>query len=254
MAQLGEFRDTKISLQESINWRGPLSYEEWRALPTFGHKVGALYVQFYDQIAAAWTKANTSPDGFFDPEEGVTTIMQYLMKNAQIIENDGKRFTPAYIYTVAYRCLYCICHDKKCSKDRFENETSAIVATGDGEEFDLLSSVASKQGSCEDVYHADKFREEFWTVIKSFGPEAEKVMNYLLYGDVKQLKKARKGTKSYDADDPLNDVEVSLERAEELIARIREKLLDLSVDSECGNYISRFRELGESNRYVLCEP
>lgn len=230
------FSDTKKNFASFINYQGPLTFSEWCELNQ-DQKVALLFVQFYNEITLAWAKANNGYD-FITGEEGVSTMCQYITKNIPIIEKYPKRFSAAYIYRVAYNCLYCICHDRKCDKERYENETSAIVVK-DGDEYNLFDTVADKNGTPEDVMNKVDFEREFWAIIRSLGSEAEKVLRYLSSGDEKDLKKLNPRSKNYKSD-PLRDVEVSLPRAAEIIEQLKEKFMSLSSNSSCGSYIAKF--------------
>lgn len=132
-----EFYKTYLLYREYIGYKKELSYSRWRRLPE-RFKAAALFVQFYEQITLAWYKCKTD---WSIEEEGVETINQYLLKNVRKIEEDPKRFRPAYIYTVAWNCLYCLCIDPTKNKDRYYNETSESFAVNSDDEiswFDLL--------------------------------------------------------------------------------------------------------------------
>lgn len=228
MARVTSLYETRKFYRQFIEITNPLTFEQWNSLPR-SEKAIALYLQFFDQIVTAWDKANTID--FIDCEDGVDVINQYLEKNVPIIEADPKRFAPGYIYKIAYNCMYCICHDRKCDKERLENETSAIVSTADGE-VDLLQ-LASNHKSTEDEYEESSFEKEFWSLIEDSGLEAEKVMRYLLSNNEADLKKLSKRNKNYSID-PLRDVEVSIEDAQSIVSKIREKLSSLPATSILG--------------------
>jgi len=235
---LTAFHDAKLLYRQFTGYTTPLSFEEW-ATKNPDHKAAILFVQFYNQIVTAWMKAKEGNlYEFIEGEEGVSTVCQYLQKNVPIIENNPKRFTPAYIYKVAYNCLYCICHDRKCDRERWENETSSIVSH-DGEELDLFDTITDYSMCPDKQIEARDFEREFWQVVEDEGQPAEKVLRYLLSQDAADLKKLNPRSKQYKTD-PLRDIEVSLEEAQKIIARLREKFLDLSKDSSCGQYILKF--------------
>ena len=89
-------------------------------------------------------------------------MMQYLIKNVPVLEKDPKRFSERYIYRVAYNCLYCICHDIKVDKDRYELETSNIQATDGDDEVDLFNLVQSNFSIQTTIN-----KEKFWAVVMS---------------------------------------------------------------------------------------
>lgn len=235
MANLTAFYDTRNLYRESTQYTKPLSFEEWNLRPEL-HKAAILFVQFFSQITLAWDKANSYD--FIEGEDGVSTICQYLEKNVPIIENNPKRFTPAYIYKVAYNCLYCICHDRKCDQDRWDNETSGIVIV-DGKEVNLLETVPDEHGSAQACMDSNNFRKEFWHTVEDMGVKAEKVMQYLLSNDESDLKKVNPRCKRYKTD-PLRDVEVTKDELMSILSELRKRFMNLSEDSLCKEYISRF--------------
>lgn len=206
-----EFKETRNLFINSTGYTIPLSYEEWMAVPS-GHKAAVLFVQFYDQITLAWYKTKSF---FVLEEDGVSTMLQYLMKNVPIIEKDPKRFKPSYIYKVAYNCLYCISHNIKRDIERFENEVSNIVSCGE-DQLDLFDTIVSNS----DVYD-EISREEFWATIENMGLKTQKVINYLLNGE--SLNKLGSRTKTYEGD-PLRDIAVSVDEMEAILAELRVKL------------------------------
>ena len=87
------FSETRNLFITSTGYTRPLSYDEWNMVPS-EHKAAVLFVQFYDEITLAWYKTKSF---FVVEEDGVSTMLQYLMKNVPINENDSKRFKPSYI-------------------------------------------------------------------------------------------------------------------------------------------------------------
>ena len=150
------FAETRKNFIAGTRYVRPLSYEEWMDIPQ-ANKAAVLFVQFYEQITLAWYKTKSF---FVEEEDGVSTMLQYLIKNVPIIENDPKRFKSSYIYKVAYNCLYCISHDIKRDIERYEKEVSNIASCTDGE-VDLFDTVASNQASAEVILD----RQEFWALI-----------------------------------------------------------------------------------------
>lgn len=267
MSSFAAFHDTRVLFIESLGYTTPLSFNDWKAQPD-DLKAAFLFVQFYNEITLAWDKADSLDFG--DDTEGVSTVFQYLQKQVTTtqyfqkddtskkataeyrrlhpegfiaveerkIEEDPTRFSPGYIYRVAYNCLYCICgHDRKCDKDRMNNETSAVVMH-DGEELNVFDTFIDKKNCVESVLESNSLEKEFWSVIENTGVPAEKVMRYLLSNDAGDLKALNPRNKRYKSD-PLRDVEVSMEAVEGIVQQLREKFLDMPHDSYCGQYISR---------------
>ena len=152
------FRAAYLMFRDYLDYDRPLTYNEWMNRPE-ADKAAALYVQFYDQIQLAWYKAKSF---YAIEEDGVSTMMQYLIKNVPVIIKDEKRFTPRYIYRVAYNCLYCICHDIKVDKDRWELESRNITSNSDEEEVDVFNFIPSNF----DIQRMMN-EEKFWKAIMS---------------------------------------------------------------------------------------
>ena len=203
-----QFRETRKIYSDYLQYTKPLSYVEWVSLPE-DHKAAALFVQFFDQIELAWYKAKSF---FTSEEDGVYTTMQYLMKNVPIIRDNPKRFTPQYIYKVAYNCLYCICHDPVIERIRYETTTSNVVPTDNGE-VDLFDTTVSIHSRVEISYE----RNELWKALDSLGLKGQKVINHLLNNA--PLKKYASNS-CWAKNESLKDVEVSKEELEDIKLRI----------------------------------
>lgn len=202
---MGAFYETKIFFLESLG-RPVTTYEEWMNMPERRRSAG-LYLAFYNEIMTAWNKTKS----FYTPEEdGVSCILQYLEKNQPIIESDRNKFNPRYVYRVAFNCLYCICHDIKTDRRRWETETSNIVSNGE-DEINLFDNYVG--GECQDA-ELERVRAAFWESISILGDEGAKVVDYLINGG--SLGKTRKDSVNYN-EDRLRDVSVSRKRSEEII-------------------------------------
>lgn len=77
-------------------------YEGWIHLPD-DLKVAGLYVHFFTEIKKAWAK---SARPYIEEELAVSTLIQYLMKNVDLIKWQRKRYCEAYIYSVAFNALF----------------------------------------------------------------------------------------------------------------------------------------------------
>ena len=170
------FYQTRDMFKEFIGVDTPLAYSTWMELDP-DKKAAALFVNFFEQITLAWYKAKSF---YAVDEDGVSTCLQYLQKNVPVIEKAPNRFSPRYIYRIAYNCMYCICHDIKIDRERYENETSNIAvssSSGDAEELDLFSFVVAS-----DTIDSILDRENFWNIVFSLGPDAQVIVDNLLNG------------------------------------------------------------------------
>lgn len=103
-----EFREAKERYESAIGKKAPITFDEWFSLPD-SHKAAALFINFYNQITLAWTKAKAD---YTEDEDGLSTVMQYLMKNVPIIEANPNKYSETYIYRVAYNCMGCLRRNK----------------------------------------------------------------------------------------------------------------------------------------------
>lgn len=218
MKQTNAFTATKNMYREFTMYTKPLSYEEWLATAD-DLKAAILFVQFFDQITLAWHKTKS----FYTPEEdGVDVVNQYLMKNVPIIAADKTKFTPAYIYQVAFNCIYCVCHDIKKDKERFEKEVSNTVQTDNGDELDLFDLA-----STGNQIVAELDQKAFWAAIEDPDVKTEKVIDYLINGGdlSKPIRRTSKNSLDYESD-RLRDVAVSTEEMTEIVNKLRARLAE----------------------------
>ena len=175
-----QFQQAKIRFREFADYEKPLTYEEWMEAPD-ECKAAILYVQFYDQITLAWNKTHSV---YSDINDGVSEVLQYLNKNVEKIKADKRRFTPAYIYKVAYNCLYCLCRDMNRYRRVYDNECSNIVGYGE-DELDLFDTLVDEEKS-EAQFETDKAlaylatSTKFWDIIESMGTKTKLVVAKLL--------------------------------------------------------------------------
>lgn len=225
-----EFVKTRNLFREflSVYYPKNISYNEWvQAEPD--HKAALLYVKFYQEVTLAWYNAVTSKNVvFISQDDGVSTILQYLMKNVDIISQDEGRFTAEYVYTVCYRCLFSLWRSRKGEQLRSNYEIgSELLATflhiardrehdGKPDIFDLLPSEDSDLETQQTL-------EAMWNVIHHMGPKAEKVVNHLI-NPKDTLRRVSKSSPERPID-RLADVTVSEEEYQEIVAELREKLL-----------------------------
>ena len=181
-------------------------------------KAALLFVTFYQEITLAWFNAISSRNiVYISQEDGVSTILQYLMKNVEKIDEDAKRYTPQYIYQVAFNCLLGLCNTRGTEQKRCASEVSNEYREGD-KELDFFDLVPSND---EDLETA-KIKEAVWEIIRKMGPKAEKVANHLINpGDT--LHKVSRSS-SERPTDRLADVAVSKSEYEAIVAELKVQL------------------------------
>jgi len=154
------FKETYISMRDAVGYTEPISYGEWLRLRE-DYKAAWLYVQFYSQIALAWRKVSLN-NQFADPDNGVSEMLRYCVKNVDIIKSDPPRFTKEYMYQVAYNCLYCIAIDRVSYKMTYELFLSQYIHSSDGTDINIFESMVSETG--EDPLN-DMYKREIWELI-----------------------------------------------------------------------------------------
>ena len=205
------FRDYLVGYPET------LTYEEWNKADA-EDKAALLYVTFYQEITLAWYNAVTSLNVVYvSQEDGVSTVLQYLMKNVAKISEDQKRYSPNYIYRVCYNCLLNLWKTRGTDRQRCAAETSNEY-TENGADINLWDLVPSE----DDDIETQETKEAIWNIIRHMGPKAEKVVNHLINpGDT--LHKVSQSSSERPID-RLADVSVTTDEYEAIIAELRVKL------------------------------
>ena len=185
-SESNEFQKTFELFASYISYKGPLTYEEWLAVED-DRKAAVLYVQFFKQITYAWYKVKSF---YTSEQEGVEVVLQYLCKNVPVIQAQKSRFSAPYIYKVAYNCMYCVCHDIKRDRERWENEISNIVDTNDssGDTVDLFDLTPTADNA---ETYMDK--KEFWQIIQDVGGDDAMTVVELLINQRKRIPKKYEG-------------------------------------------------------------
>lgn len=178
---LNRFKSALVGLDYSTYW-------EWMLIPD-DLKAAALYAQFYNSITLAWSKTQRS---FIEEEVAVSTFMQYLIKNVEIIKQNRKRFTPNYLYKVAFNAFYPLGRIQR-DIDYFYNEHASeyekIKNRPDdmSEEFDPDNGAYSERAFIDrlvvsDIYFNDTRDDEIWKIIESCDEDTKRVIEYFLGG------------------------------------------------------------------------
>lgn len=119
---------TRIHFEEYLGYdrSSPYTFEQWSNLRD-DCKTAALFCVFFNEITLAWYKVVTS---YSRTDDGVDEVLRYLHKNVPIILAHPQRYTPQYIYRVAYNCLDCLCVDHNRYRKWYDHEQSNIRADG----------------------------------------------------------------------------------------------------------------------------
>jgi len=193
------------------------TYEEWNNAAE-DDKAALLYVTFYQEVTLAWYNAVTSNGVvYISQEDGVSTVLQYIMKNVEKISEDEKRYAPQYIYQVCYNCLLSLWKTRTTEMQRSNNEISNEY-TEDGNVVNLWDLVPSEDEDLE----TQQTKEAIWNIIRHMGPKAEKVVNHLINpADTLHRVSAKSSERPIDR---LADVSVTEAEYDEIIAELRVKL------------------------------
>ena len=173
---MNQFVETKKMYEAAVGVKYPLSYEGWLAVRD-DLKAIALYVQFFDEITLAWLKAKSD---FTPDEDGVSTVMQYLIKNVPIIVADRKKYSPQYIYRIAYNCMGCLRRVQR-EKDHYNLTQSNIVSDCD-EEFDLFERIIGEETDLLEYAEKRRCEGEIQYIIETLDEDSKKVVEFLLGG------------------------------------------------------------------------
>lgn len=193
------------------------TFVEWNNADS-DDKAALLYVAFFSEVTLAWEKTTTSLGiVYVSQEDGVSTVLQYLMKNVDKIAADEKRYSPGYIYKVCYNCLLSLWRTRGTDAQRSACEISNEYVDGDVD-VNLWDLVPSE----DDDIETQETKEAIWTVIRHMGPKAEKVVNHLINPSDTLHRVSQKSSER--ATDRLADVSVSPEEYNEILEELKVKL------------------------------
>lgn len=196
-----QFNETRKYFFSVTNITEPLSYSEWMDLSD-SDKIAALYLQFYSEITLAYSKVKTY---YSDGTGAVEELLMYLVKNVPKIEEDEKKFSPRYIYRVAFNCLYCYCIEKPAPKNIADNEISENYVTNTSDDInvsliDLNSNSWTSIDSELESQHKDELLAEFWRCMENVDMSTEIIINkyFNVPSDmIKERMKTRSDWKDY---------------------------------------------------------
>ncbi len=194
------------------------TYDEWKNADS-EDRVALLYVHFYKEITLAWYNAIVSRDiAYVTQEDGVSTVLQYLMRNAELLVDHPEIYTPNYFYKIAYNCIGCLPRTKR---EQAWNE----VMPNEYKEDDVDVNLWDLVPSTDEDFETQELKESIWEIIRKMGPKAEKVANHLING-TDSLNKLSSSSKEY-ASDRLADVTVSASEYEAILNELKVALAPL---------------------------
>lgn len=170
-----ELKNTRKLFLEYVGSEGPWDYSEWMNLNS-ECKAAALYCQFFNTVLLSWYKVMNSG---IPVEDGISEILQYITKNVEKIENDEKRYTERYIYTVCHNCLVDLTRRRK-----FEYTSNECVLSVDDSGktiFDYIDGSTTDSISSR-VYESEqnKKSKEFWSLVSDLSIDAKVVIAKIL--------------------------------------------------------------------------
>lgn len=179
---MNQFKETYNLFKSAIVDLNSDTYWKWMLIPN-DLKAAALYVQFYDAITLAWSKTQKP---FIEEETAVSTVIQYIIKNVEVIKEDRKRFTPNYLYKVAFNALYPL---GRIQRDELAWSNRRSMYTLESED-DLLDSdnIYYNESNYSDVFFdttdpfVDTEQEEIWEIIDACDDATKKVIESLIGG------------------------------------------------------------------------
>ena len=178
------FKTTYDLFRSYLDYSKPLSFEEWSEIDD-SFKAAALYVQFYKEITLVWIKIGHP---CVEPEEVISTILQYLCKQVDIIQDNKSKFYGGYIFRVIYNCVYCLTelteHNRSKYRLRWENEQSMEITTKDSDTINILDIWCPQDEDMLDVLLKDKLQ----AILGQFTDEQLKIVSYIEKGSPYKLK------------------------------------------------------------------
>ena len=178
-----EFRATyNLFIETFINMdvTFPMSYEVWQSIP-MDLQAAALFCNFYSQINLVWNKVKTPASVSADC---VSEVLMYLQKNVKKILCDPKRYTAAYIYRVAYNCMFYTANYPYTKttgvNGYYQNTVPHLVKTDDGN-VDLYDTVDNGILYLTEPEYSSEY-SEIWKLIDSLNESQKKVVYGMLDG------------------------------------------------------------------------
>ncbi len=182
---MNQFKETFNRFKPALTGFDYNTYGEWMLIPD-NLKSVALYVQFYDEVNLAWIKTHKP---FMEEETAISTLLQYLVKNVEIIKSDYKRYTSNYIYKVAFNAFYPLGRIKRDidewvhrdSSYEFNLELFFQYEEYDNDNFYYSEPFTLSKFFKEDTYFSDGINQ-IWEIIESCSEIEKKVMESLIGG------------------------------------------------------------------------
>ena len=193
-----------------------ITYEQWKAAED-DDKACLLYVTFFREVTLAWFNAIVSRNIYYvSQEDGVSIVLQYLMKNVEYIKEDPNKFCSKYIYRVCYNCIVCL------PRSVTESERNDCELSNEYTDGEVVINLWDLVPSTDDDIETIQTKEAIWTIIEHMGPKAEKVVNHLI-NPSDTLHKLSKSSSERPID-RLADVVVSKSEYDAIIAELKDKL------------------------------
>lgn len=207
------FRDYLSKCNYPIN---NLTYYQWCNADVEDQAV-LLFVRFYNSVTLAWYTAITSRDiAYVESAEGVSTVLQYLMKNVPLIKQHPGRFNSNYIYRVCYNCLGCLPRVLKAQLRDSSEIPNEIY------EDDMLINLWDLAPAEDEDPEILEIKSAIWDIIHHMGPKAEKVVNHLI-NPSDSLDKTSPLSKEYHKD-ALAEVSVTEQEFADILEELRVRL------------------------------
>lgn len=183
-------------------------------------KAALLFVNFYKEIALAWSKWKTP---YFLPDDGVSIAMQIMQKQVSFISANPKLFTPTYIYKVSWNGLGAFIKSHVTDKRRYESGMSYHIEDTDAMGNTVTVNIADLVPFWDDDYEVTQAKTAIWEIIESLGPKAEKVVNHLI-NPTDSLRKTTRRSLGHNTD-RLKDVEVTPAEYDAIMIELQDRLL-----------------------------
>lgn len=174
---MSEFRSTYEFYQAMLPIKFPIDWERWMLIHD-DKKAAALYVNFYKEIALAWSKCKNI---YTEDEIALFEVIQVLIKNVPIIMESESKFRSAYVYRIAYNAILGITRRYKVRKAVMDHLVSDMSFTDDNGTlrsiFDILPDPDSDPRDL--VGHRDK-SAKLWNVIQDLPDDYVEVIEAII--------------------------------------------------------------------------
>lgn len=187
-----QFTKTYKAFKAATDGYSSETWFDWMLIPG-KLKAASLYVHFFPQILLAWKKYELP---YIEEETAVSTVIQYIIKNVDIIECDMRRYTPNYMYQITKNAIYPLSrirrdidhYHRRCSWYDVDDRLFESWCARDSEGEQLLYVEPWRSEKVVDTTDVldqiiDRHRSAaFWSIVESLTSEELKFVERVING------------------------------------------------------------------------